>query len=97
MRVWLDDLREAPDGWLWLTSSHAAINWLEWARMMNVHPQVWSFDHDLGGDDTSRIVVLWMCEHNFWPVECKVHSANPVGIEWLRGMIQRYAPEGTLK
>jgi len=97
MRVWLDDLREAPDGWLWLTSSSTAINWLEWARMMNVRPEAWSFDHDLGGDDTSRAVVLWMCENEFWPDVCYVHSANPVGIEWIRGMIQRYAPEGTLK
>ncbi|UUG69529.1 hypothetical protein SEA_SHAM_229 [Streptomyces phage Sham] len=97
MRVWLDDLREAPSGWLWLTSSRSAINWLEWAKMLKARPESWSFDHDLGGSDTSRPVVLWMCENNFWPVECYVHSANPVGVDWLRGMIQRYAPEGTLK
>jgi len=97
MRVWLDDLREAPSGWLWLTSSRSAITWLEWAKMLNAPPESFSFDHDLGLDDTSRPVVLWMCENEFWPKECFVHSANPVGIEWIRGMIQRYAPEGTLK
>ncbi|AXG66309.1 hypothetical protein SEA_ANNADREAMY_225 [Streptomyces phage Annadreamy] len=92
MRVWLDDLREAPSGWLWLTNSRMAINWLEWAKMLNAPPEVWSFDHDLGGDDTSRPVVLWMCENEFWPTQCFVHSANPVGIEWLSGMIDRYGP-----
>ena len=95
MRVWLDDLREAPSGWLWLTSSRSAINWLEWAKAMNVHPKVWSFDHDLGGSDTSRVVVLWMCENNWWPEACYIHSANPVGREWLAGMITRYGPGGT--
>ena len=49
-----------------------------------------SLDHDLGGDDTSRRIVLWMCENEFWPDEVVVHSANPVGVEWLEGMIARY-------
>lgn len=97
MRVWLDDLREAPSGWLWLTNSRSAIVWLEWAKALNAQPESWSFDHDLGGDDTSRAVVLWMCEHDWWPKECFVHSMNNVGREWIRGMIQRYALEGTLK
>jgi hypothetical protein len=34
--------------------------------------------------------VLWFCEHNIWPREVKVHSANPVGVEWLESMIERY-------
>jgi hypothetical protein len=92
MRVWLDDLREAPSGWLWLTSSRTAINWLEWAKMLNARPEAWSFDHDLGGDDTSRPVVLWMAENEFWPDQCFVHSANPVGVEYLSGVINRYGP-----
>lgn len=52
-----------------------------------------SFDHDLGGDDTSRRVVLWLCENsepNKWPATASVHSMNPIGREWLTGMIQRY-------
>ncbi|WP_306669305.1 cyclic-phosphate processing receiver domain-containing protein [Rhodococcus pyridinivorans] len=54
--------------------------------------RVMSLDHDLGGDHTSRAVVLWMCEHEVWPDEVSVHSANPVGVEWLTGMINRYHP-----
>jgi hypothetical protein len=97
MRLWIDDVREAPSGWVWRTNSRTAILTLEWCKLLNERPKAVSFDHDLGLDDTTRPVVLWMCENEFWPVECYVHSANPVGIEWLRGMIQRYAPEGTLK
>ena len=96
-RVWLDDLREAPSGWLWLTSSATAITWLEWAKMLDGRPESFSFDHDLGGDDTSRRVVNWMCEHDFWPTEVFVHSANPVGRAYLIGTIERYAPPGTYK
>jgi hypothetical protein len=103
MRMWIDDLRDPkdfvqhPDTWTWAKSSAYAINLLEWSKMMGVTFQVVSFDHDLGGDDTTRSVVLWMCENDWWPDECRIHSANPVGREWLSGMINRYAPEGTLK
>lgn len=44
----------------------------------------------LGGDDTTRRVVLIMCENNFWPERVYLNSANPVGCEWLEGMIKRY-------
>lgn len=27
-----------------------------------------------------------------WPDECRVHSMNNVGREWLTGMIDRYGP-----
>jgi hypothetical protein len=53
-----------------------------------------SLDHDLGGDDTTRPIVLWCCENDFWPVEVRIHTANPVGRDWLEGMIERYKHEG---
>ncbi|MEV6643273.1 cyclic-phosphate processing receiver domain-containing protein [Amycolatopsis sp. NPDC051371] len=48
-----------------------------------------SLDHDLGGDDTTRPVVLWLCENDRCPPEVRVHTANPVGREWLTGMARR--------
>lgn len=92
MRLWIDDLRPAPEGWKHVVSSSVAINTLEWSRLLGIQLEAVSFDHDLGGDDTTRPVVLWMCENDWWPKECYVHSANPVGIEWLSGMINRYGP-----
>lgn len=98
MKIWIDDIRTPPDNlWLWAKDSKDALLCVDVLRLLNIPIEVVSFDHDLGGDDTTRPVVLWMCENEFWPDECRVHSANPVGIDWLRGMIQRYAPEGTLK
>lgn len=92
LKVWIDDERPTPYGWVSAKTSLQAIELLEGLRLDNVQPAVVSFDHDLGGDDTSRRVVLWMCENDFWPLEARVHSANPVGVEWLEGMITRYGP-----
>ncbi|UPW10393.1 hypothetical protein M1C59_05990 [Gordonia terrae] len=89
MKLWVDDLRIPPEGWEWAKTSAEAIDLLD-ARVEEV--DVMSLDHDLGGDDTTRAVVLWMCEHEQWPREVRVHSANPVGVEWLTGMIDRYQP-----
>lgn len=96
MKIWVDDIREPPDdSWLWAKTSDYALDVLDYHRHLagrtgrNAVDCI-SLDHDLGGDDTSRPIVLYMCQYNFWPVDVRVHSANPVGIEWLEGMIERY-------
>lgn len=95
MRIWVDDIRLPPEpSWIWCKTSAEALTILN-----NLHDSpskdiilfsTWSLDHDLGGDDTTRPIVLWFCENDWWPREVRVHSANPVGIEWLEGMIKRY-------
>ena len=88
MRLWVDDLRDPPDAtWSWAKTSAAAIDMLKVAAG---DVSEMSLDHDLGGDDTTRPVVLWMCENDTWPARVSVHTANPVGREWLEGMIRRY-------
>lgn len=85
--LWVDDLRPAPPGWTWAKSSAEAISLLTDGEFTAI-----SLDHDLGGDDTTRPVVLWLCENDRWPAEVRVHTANPVGREWLTGMARRYGP-----
>lgn len=85
--LWVDDLRPPPHGWLWAKTSTEAISFL---RTFDI--DVMSLDHDLGGDDTTRPVVLWLCGGTSWPREVRVHTANPVGREWLEGMVSRYGP-----
>lgn len=98
LKLWVDDIRTPPDRtWTWTKSSQDTIRTLTNQKIMFARgwiekPEVMSLDHDLGGDDTTRYVVLWMCNHDFWPNEVRVHSANPVGVEWLEGMIKRYKP-----
>ena len=87
MKLWVDDLRDAPDdSWTVARTSAEAIELL--VKRGHECLEV-SLDHDLGGDDTTRPVVLWMCE-NVYPRDIHVHTANPVGREWLEGMIARY-------
>lgn len=91
-KLWVDDERPAPEGWIWSKNSLDAINELHkgWPKPIDEM----SLDHDLGGDDTTRRVVLWLCENpDYWPPVVRVHSANPVGREWLEGMIARYQPD----
>lgn len=106
MKLWVDDIRlppkpefdiiEQPEGWLWTKNSTDTILVLRAVKRIYDAMGGWnmisemSLDHDLGGDDTSRAVVLWCCENDYWPNKVYVHSANPVGIEWLEGMIRRY-------
>lgn len=91
MKIWIDDIRTPPDDdWKWAKTSDNAIQWLIAAESLGHTVEVMSLDHDLGGDDTTRFVVLWLCENGGWPVEVRVHSSNPVGREWLEGMIERY-------
>ena len=107
MKLWVDDLRPPPDsypspynpgetispGWWWAKTSKGAINTLTYHNLLNHEPfDTISLDHDLGGDDTTRSIVLWMCEKQVWPETVLVHTANPVGREWLEGMIERYKP-----
>jgi hypothetical protein len=94
LRLWIDDVREPPDDtWEWVTTSEAAIATLDFFSspgMLWCPREIISFDHDLGGDDTTRPVVLWMIEHGVRFDNYRVHSSNPVGVEWLTGMIERY-------
>lgn len=94
LKLFIDDLREPPDDtWECVTTSEAAIATLEFFTdegMLWCPRTAISFDHDLGGDDTTRPVVIWMIENNFKFEEYHVHSANPVGRDWLEGMIERY-------
>lgn len=61
-------------------------------------PDYISFDHDLGGDDTSIIIVNWMIERDldsngdFIPVsfDFNVHSANPVGAKNIESKLTSY-------
>lgn len=105
MRLWIDDLRTPPDqSWVWLKTSRDALTYLRalYGSLVGApgysatdeELETVSFDHDLGGDDTTRPVILWMAEFDFWPNMVQIHTQNPVGREFLVGITERYAPWG---
>lgn len=97
MRWYIDDIRTPPPGWTVIRNSKTALIMVDGARKMGFKIQAMSFDHDLGGDDTTRSLMYYLCEHDYWPDAIYVHSANPVGVDYLEGMVLRYAPHGILQ
>ena len=77
MRVFLDDERTTPDGWVRVYWPDEAIALLETGQVDEL-----SLDHDLGDDQrgTGYDVVLWVEEavalRGFLPPKMSVHSAN---------------------
>lgn len=103
MKLWVDDddwsgTREPPTTeWVWAKTSAEALAYLETGTVQEI-----SLDHDLGmndqgEDDTTRRLVLWMCENDAFPEVLYVHTANRVGREWLVSMINRYGPGVTTR
>jgi len=78
MKVYLDDEREAPEGWVRAYWPEEVITLLKKGEVSEV-----SLDHDLGDDDrgTGYDVVLWVEKavalRGFKPPKIRVHSANP--------------------
>lgn len=77
MKVFLDDERATPDGWIRTFWPEEVIALLEAGGVTDV-----SLDHDLGDDKhgTGYHVVLWIEEavalHGFVPPRISIHSAN---------------------
>lgn len=82
MKIWLDDIRKPPNGWLYFKTVPELIKFYE--RNHN-EIKIISLDHDLGEDTpTGYKFITWLEEKIFNGVynkipEIKVHSDNPVG------------------
>jgi hypothetical protein len=78
VKVYLDDERVAPAGWVQVRWPEEAIVLLQTGRVTEL-----SLDHDLGDDEhgTGYDVLLWIEEqvvcHEFVPPAINIHSANP--------------------
>ena len=77
MKVYLDDERSTPDGWVRVYWPEEAIELLKTGNVSEI-----SLDHDLGDDErgTGYDVVLWIEEavitEGFKAPIMRVHSAN---------------------
>lgn len=103
MKIWLDDLRPAPEGYIWCHSVNEAIkeikvsmSWLcSGLKNLNRHSweiQVIDCDHDLGDyaiDGGDGIKLLDWLEACGYNFPICIHTANPVGRENMRAVIKR--------
>ncbi len=90
-RVWLDDIRPAPNGWQHVYSAAGAIRLLEAGFVTEM-----SLDHDLG--DEARVGTGYQVAcaieegaHEGWlkRLVVHVHSANPVGAQRMRAALEQ--------
>ena len=92
MKIWLDDLRPAPAGFVWCRSVNEAERLI--AEQETSQPiECIDCDHDLGdyaddGGDGIRLLD-WLLERGtLYPVA--LHTMNPVGRDNMRRMLQRH-------
>jgi len=89
MKIFLDDERETPNGWVRTYWPDEAIRFLEKGNVTDI-----SLDHDLGDDSrgTGYDVILWIEEavatRGFRAPNIKVHSANPSAREKMAAGIR---------
>lgn len=93
MKIWLDDLRPAPNGYNIAQSVNEAIKLIVDAENNNIEIELIDLDHDLGdyaSDGGDAIKLLdWLAEReSFYPVA--IHTANPVGRANMERMIKRF-------
>lgn len=90
IRVWLDDVRDAPAGWTRAYTAREAVALLEAGGVVEI-----SLDHDLGDEATCGSgygVCTWIEEavalRGFVPPVIAIHSANVVGRERMQHAVE---------
>ena len=93
VKIWLDDLRDAPAGYCHCRSVNEAKNMIMKSEKEYAIIEVIDCDHDLGeyaSDGGDGIKLLdWLAERNtHYPIA--LHTMNPVGRENMQREIERY-------
>ena len=91
MKLWLDDIRQAPEGWTWHLHVDNMIDDIKWLMCHNKTIEMISLDNDLGELEKEGYKVLDWLERLQIPIEfgIHIHSANPVARDRMRATIQR--------
>lgn len=101
MRIWVDDLRPSPDGYIWCKSVNEAKKVIIDTDKMNEIPRMYDMnfsitlidvDHDAGdyvcdGGDYIKLLDWLEATGRNYPI--RIHSQNPVGRENMRRIIKR--------
>lgn len=93
IKIWLDDVRPAPDGYFHCHSVKEAMLKIILSEAADVKIELIDCDHDLGdyatqGGDGIKLID-WLAERRtFYPI--RLHTQNPVGRETMQREIDRY-------
>ena len=102
MKLWIDDVRPAPEGYIWLKSTNEALRHI---RCFYTEVDTIDLDHDagdyaeIGGDYINVLKELErLSHHQRWApyyktiiagYKFRLHSANPVGVANMRAIIEK--------
>ena len=97
MKLWIDDVRPAPEGYRWCKSVNEAKNLIEecnWYHqyVTDVPIELVDIDHDAGDyakDGGDYIKLLDWLEETGRNYPIRIHSMNPVGVQNMRAIIER--------
>ena len=90
MKLWVDDVRPAPEGYFWTKTVNQTILIIQRAERMGYQIDEISLDHDAGdyGPPDYIKVLDWLEETGRnYPIH--IHSMNVVGVENMRRIIQK--------
>jgi hypothetical protein len=96
MKLWIDDVRPAPEGYLRVFTTNQAKRAIEYFEKRD-DIELIDIDHDAGsyasdGDDYIRLLD-WLEETGRnYPI--RIHSANAVGVQNMRRIIERNGWKG---
>lgn len=92
MKIWVDDVRPAPEGYFWCQTVDGAKAIIEYSIETAASIEVIDMDHDAGdyvtgGGDYIKLL-NWLEEVGLkYPIH--IHSMNPVGVENMRRIIRK--------
>ena len=92
MKIWVDDIRPVPPGYIGTKSVNETIRIIEESIKEGFEIELLDLDHDLGdyasdGGDAIKILDYLVEKELFYPV--RIHTANPVGRANMERMILR--------
>lgn len=92
MKLWIDDVRPAPDGYIWAKSVYEAFRLIEERENKVDVFELVDLDHDAGdyaNDGGDYINILNWLEETGRNYPIHIHSANPAGVANMRRIIKR--------
>lgn len=92
MKLWIDDVREPPRGYVWCKSVGQTKQVIRAEELRHGKIEILDMDHDAGdyafdGGDFIKILDWMEFTNRNYPI--RIHSMNPVGRENMRAIIRR--------
>jgi len=89
MKIWLDDIRPAPEGWTHILTVEETLAWLQRGEVTHL-----DLDHDLGYEKTGMDVLVWIEQAivhptTLIPPSLYIHTMNPYAYTQMHNLIEK--------